>query len=380
MGLLDGLRLASKVVEARAETPSIVTAQLAPYTFPEGPLYPYNLASGQVNVTRGDAMSVPAVARGRQLICNIGTFGLELYRENDGAELPKPSWMKQMDPRTPLPVTLSWLLDSLIFYGVGYLQVLSVFAEDGRPSSMAWIDPTTVSYDTNFDGTLITAYYVQGSKVPMSGVGSLVTFNGLDEGVLARAGRTIKAAVELEKAALVYAENPSPSGYLKNTGGEMDPEESTSLLNHWNSKRKVSATALLSQSLEYHAISFDPRALQLAEARQYIAVEIARLMNCPAWFLAADQGTGMTYASSLDERRALLDFTFRPYIAALESRLSMDDVTIKGQIVKVDMDTFLRGNALERIAVWEKMLTLGLMTVDEVRAEEDLAPRGNEQV
>ncbi len=72
-------------------------------------------------------------------------------------------------------------------------------------------------------------------------------------------------------------------------------------------------------------------------------------MNCPTWFLAADQGTGMTYASSLDERRALLDFTFRPYIAAIESCLSMDDVTIKGQIVKVDMDTFLRGNALERI-------------------------------
>jgi phage portal protein BeeE len=103
-------------------------------------------------------------------------------------------------------------------------------------------------------------------------------------------------------------------------------------------------------------------------------------MNCPAWYLAADQGTGMTYASSLDERRSLVDFTLRPYIAAIEARLSMDDITPRGQIVRFDLDDFLRGNPIERIAVWEKMIQLGLMTVDEVRAEEDLAPRGNEAI
>ncbi len=41
---------------------------------------------------------------------------------------------------------------------------------------------------------------VDGMHVPASGIGSLIVFSGLDEGVLNRAGRTIRAAQELEKA------------------------------------------------------------------------------------------------------------------------------------------------------------------------------------
>jgi hypothetical protein len=45
----------------------------------------------------------------------------------------------------------------------------------------------------------------------MSGVGSLVVFYGNDEGLLNRAGRTIRAGAELERAAAMYAREPVPS-------------------------------------------------------------------------------------------------------------------------------------------------------------------------
>jgi hypothetical protein len=56
----------------------------------------------------------------------------------------------------------------------------------------------------------------------------------------------------------------------------------------------------------------------------------------------------------------------------------MNDITPRGQIVRFDLDDYLRGNPLEQIEVLGKMLEYGLINVDEAREEMDLAPRGNE--
>jgi hypothetical protein len=56
------------------------------------------------------------------------------------------------------------------------------------------------------------------SRVPDSGVGSLIVFYGNDEGLLNRAGRTIRAGAELERAAAMYAREPVPSMVLKSNG------------------------------------------------------------------------------------------------------------------------------------------------------------------
>jgi hypothetical protein len=65
-------------------------------------------------------------------------------------------------------------------------------------------------------------------------------------------------------------------------------------------------------------------------------------------------------------------------MACIEERLSMVDVTPRGQKVRFDLDDYLRGNPLEQIEVLERMLAAGLIDVDEAREEMDLAPRGNE--
>jgi hypothetical protein len=56
----------------------------------------------------------------------------------------------------------------------------------------------------------------------------------------------------------------------------------------------------------------------------------------------------------------------------------MDDLSPITQFVAFDMDSgFLRANPMERLNVIEKMLTLGLITVEEARAMEELSPNGN---
>jgi hypothetical protein len=56
----------------------------------------------------------------------------------------------------------------------------------------------------------------------------------------------------------------------------------------------------------------------------------------------------------------------------------MDDLTANTQYVSFDMDSgFLRANPMERLNVIEKMLNLGLITIDQAMAMEELSPNGN---
>jgi hypothetical protein len=115
------------------------------------------------------------------------------------------------------------------------------------------------------------------------------------------------------------------------------------------------------------------------DAIQNLATEISRLAGIPAYYLSADQNTSMTYANILDERKQLVALAFQPYISAIEQRLSMDDISTAGHCVKFDLDSsFLRVEPMERLLVLEKMLSLGLITVEQAMELEDMTPNGSD--
>lgn len=337
---------------------------------------PYSLLGMATTASRTQAMSIPAVARARNIICGtIGSLPMHLYGTTTGRKLTTPTMLYQPDPASPKAVTIAWLADSLLFYGRAYLQILETYAEDGRPRAVRWIDPQRVSTTTDTTGTLVTGYAVDGAAVPAQGKGSLIAFQGLDEGLLARAGRTIRTAVELEEAAYRAAQEPIPPVALKNQGVDLPAAKVTELLNAWKAARQTRATAYLG-NLELQVLGFDPRSQQLVEARQFIASEIARAVGIPAWYLNAEAAS-MTYTNVTSERRALVDFSLRPIMKAIEDRLSMSDVIVTNAEVRFSLDDFLRGNPIERVDVITKLLTAGVIDIDEARAMEDLAPRGN---
>ena len=114
------------------------------------------------------------------------------------------------------------------------------------------------------------------------------------------------------------------------------------------------------------------------EAIQNMSTQIARLLNVPAYYISADMNNSMTYANVQDERRQFVALSLQPYVSAVENRFSMDDLSSNTQFIAFDMDSgFLRANPLERLNVIEKMLTLGLISVEEARSMEELSPNGN---
>ena len=179
-----------------------VSASLAPFYVNETVL---NLAGGAIAVPRANALSVPAVARANGIITStVGSLPIEKFNDATGQRIPTERSFRQPDPRVPASLIYSYLAQDLWLFGVGYGQVLDMYAatDGGRVRAWTRIDPTWVNVETNALGTEVIGYTVNGQKAPQSGVGSIIAFYNLaDSGILNRAGRTIRAAIELEMAA-----------------------------------------------------------------------------------------------------------------------------------------------------------------------------------
>jgi HK97 family phage portal protein len=365
--------------QVTAQTPpkvSDVTAALTPVQITDSV---YNILGGATNSTRQLAMSVPSVARARNIICGtIGSLPLTTFNRITGQYVDPHRVINQPDPRVAGFVIYNWLAEDIWLYGVGYGQVLEMYSttDGGRVRAWTRVSPERVTVDTDFRNTVIESYKVDGMAVPNSGVGSLIRFDGPDEGLLHRAGKTISAAVYLENAAVNYAKEPNPSMILKSNGTNLTAERVSSLLSAWRTARQSRSTAFLNADVDLKEFGFDPKSLQLAEARQYVALELARACGIPAYFLSAET-TSMTYSNAVSERRSLVDFSLRPILKAIEERLSLPDFVPNPVMVRFALDDFLRGNALERAQVYEILNRIGAMSIEQIQREEDLIPNEN---
>jgi HK97 family phage portal protein len=279
--------------------------------------------------------------------------------------------------RQPRSVTIAYTVDSLLFYGVAYWRVTSLYADDGRPSGFEWVANTRVTVTTDKTGETVQYYSINGVQAPMSGIGSLVTFQSLLPGVLETGGRTIQAAIDLEKAASVAAATPMPTGFIKNSGADLPEAQISGLLAAWKAARASRSTAYLTSTLDYQQVGFSPKDMMYNEASQYLATQIARLMNVPAYYISADMNNSMTYQNIIDGRKEFVAYSLQPFISAIENRLSMDYLTAHNNVVRFALDeTFLRADTAARLDAIEKMLNLGLIDLEQAQSMEQLSPSG----
>ena len=356
--------------------PQVIEAQYAPQVMGEN-IFSLNSAI-MPRITRKEAMSVPSVARARNLICGtVASIPLEYYKTSTGEVIAPPRWIKQLSKTQPSFVTLTWLVDSLAFYGVAYLLITERYSEDGRPASFEWIANNRVTFTTDLEGIMIKQYYLDAAPIDMN---DIVTIQGFDEGVLERGARTIQAAVDVERAAALNSAQPQPAGYLKNSGADLPPSEVQGLLAAFKRARQNNSTAYLTSTLDYSPVSFSPKDMMYQDAIRSLSTQVARMMNVPAYLLSSEDNT-MTYSNVQDERKQFYSLSIEPYIQAIQTRLSMDDISTSGHEVRFAVhDTFLKQDPLVELQVLEKLLSLGLITTEQAMEMSDLTPNGSEGI
>jgi hypothetical protein len=325
---------------------------------------------------RKEALSVPAVLGGRNLICSPAT--LPLIQRDRNFRIERLSLLEQIDPDVPNVVTLSQTIEDLLFEGISWWKILS-FGADDYPTKAQHVDFANVSLQPpgapspsplpSGQDPRDAVVYMYGEPIPAERV---IRFDSPNPGLLTAAGRIIRRAVLLDTTSALYADNPRPLDYFTPTD-PVDPatdQEVKDILNDWLLARKQRATAYVPAALKYNSVDTPtPAELQLVELQNKATRDLANAMGLDPEDLGIST-TSRTYQNGVDRRQDRINDTFSPYMAAITHRLSMPDVTKRGRVVAFDLDEYLRADPLTRATVYEKAGVGPWLTPDEARAEE----------
>lgn len=323
------------------------------------------------------AMSVGAYARAYSLITGVpATMPLRPFK--DGVRQPARLLLDQPEPDRPYWTTMQALVSDLFQYDRAYWRVLLTDGE-GFPTKVRLLPAAEVSddADTAWIEHKNTRLGLSDPTTPGSSAGRVIKFSGLHggQGILVRAANAIATALAQEDAVKRYAAEPLPSMVLKNKGAELPPDKVKKLLDSWAESRRQRATAFLNAVVDAEAVGWSASELQLVEGRQSSAVQIARHCNIdPMWVGATVPGSSMTYTNRVDARRDLIDFTLSQFMAPIEQRLSMHDVTPRGTIARFWTGVFTRSNIAERAQIAVELVDKGIWTVEQAAAFIDDTP------
>lgn len=128
---------------------------------------------------------------------------------------------------------------------------------------------------------------------------------------------------------------------------------------------------------KYQPISISPDDAQLLVTRQLQVAEIARIFRIPL-FLLMEMEKSTSWGTGLEQQNlAFLTYTLRPYLTRIENAMDRWLFSEKERAqyyVEFNVEGLLRGDSTARATFYSTMVQNGLMTRNEVREKENMAP------
>lgn len=286
----------------------------------------FGLAPHQV-LTRREALTIPAVAKARQIIVGqIANLPLRAYRGDERVD-PQPTFLYRTDGVVSPWHRMAWTLDDLMFYGWCLWGV-----RRGTNGQILSAERCPADRWRVHDGIIL----IDDDHVDAD---SVILIPGPSEGLLDMASRTLRGAVELERAWVKRAKNPIPAIELHDTDdASLDDDEIDELIQGWATARDD----------EDGAIAYTPARIQVnthgsieptlfTEGRNFVKLDVANFFGLPSALLDASPSTAsLTYSTKEGARNEVRDFSIDYWSDPIASRLSQDDVVPAGQRVRFD--------------------------------------------
>jgi HK97 family phage prohead protease len=335
-------------------------------------------------VSRDEAMSVPAVVRGRNLICAVASLPLQVLDEDN--HVKRSRLLKQIDQNVPNVVTLAQTLDDLIFEAVAWWEI-TAYDWTGFPAHARHLDVDTVSLHPP-TGTLVqtlpSGLYPNGVVWVMgkaTDARNIIRFDSPNDPLLVDGARAIRRAIKLAQAGEMYADDPEARAYWR-PAGEADPGDGNVIrewLKEFMRARRGGAEGYIPAAL-VREVPSAPSAVdaQLAELQARSDMEIANLLGIDPEDLGINT-TSRTYNNATDRRVDRLNTVLAPFMRAITDRLSLNDFTRRGQSIAFDLDDYLKADPATRWANYATALDKNVMSPEEIRAKEGLPPGAPKQ-
>jgi len=333
------------------------------------------LAAMQANIgtiSRDDALQVAAVQRGRNELCSIATLPMRLYRGLDVIDSPL---FRQFDPNVPNVVHLAMTIEDLAFERIAYWQVTGQDFNN-YPASVRRIPPGRVSLKRpNGSPRAGDERWVwikpDGAKDwEQLSAALLIRFDSPNPGILGANSRAIRRALALDRVAAMYADNPQLREWFTDadTGEDgMSDDDINGFLADYGAARRASPYGWIPRAVARADVSApSPRDLTLVELQKQVTIEIANGLGVDPEDLGVST-TSRTYQNAVDRKQDKINRVYAPFMRALTDRLSMGDVTVRGQSVQFDLTDYLKSDPVTQAAYWRALKDMDVTDAAEIR-------------
>lgn len=342
-----------------------------------------NANSGAI-VDENSALNFSAVWACIRVISEaIASLPIQVYRDRDGSkEIAKDNPIYKLvawDPNYYM-TSYTWrecLMTNLLIHGNSYFIIER--NNQQRPIGLHYLDPDKVE-PKKVDGRVY--YEIEGYSDPILPE-NMLHFMGLSydgckgKSVLSAQADTIGLSLGANITATSYFGNSSQIfGVLKHPG-KLNEESVARLKQSWNTQYSgpynSNKTAVLEEGMDFKPITIPAADRQLLESRRFQVEEIARIFRVPPYLIGDLQKANYNSMEQLS-----IDFvrhTLRPYLVNIESELNrkLFRESERGQFyIKLKVEGLLRGDSQSRATFYRELLSMGVLSINEVREMEDL--------
>lgn len=312
------------------------------------------------------------VRRGRNRISYSAVYGSQ------------PEWVNRPNPDTSRLEFFEQVIASLNLHGNAFIltvrddmgEVVELYClhpEDVRIKRLAPGEPLVYEVKEEFGMRILTKneiLHIPMFRLPGSHYGL---------GPIAAARLTIGAAMAADTYAASYFGNAANPGGVIEVPGELTEDQANDIGRDWNITHtgpyRAGKIGVLSGGASFKPLTLNAADAQLLEARRFNVEDIARLFRVPISLLGHPVAGAMSFASVEAQNLSFVQHSLRPLLERLEQSLSALLPESDG-FIKFNLDALLRGTTLERYDAYTKGLREGFLSLNDVRAVEDLAPLG----
>lgn len=259
--------------------------------------------------------------------------------------------------------------------------------QDGSVYSLTPIRPDIVTTKRLSNGNIEYAWSDDGRtrRVTQERILHIRGFGGSPLGgtsTLSACRQIFSGALNAERAASgMFANGVQPSGAMTTddtlTGPQRKEVESI-LVEKFVGAVNSGKPMVLDRGMKWVQFSLSPEDAQMLESRRFSVEEICRVFGIPPHMIGHTENS-TSWGTGLEQQTlGFQKFTLRRRLKRIEQALQKQLLTtadrIGGISIEFNLEGLLRGDSAGRAAFYQSMTQMGAMTINEVRALENLPP------
>ena len=324
---------------------------------------------------------------------SIATMPVKTFRKTQDHREPTtaPQFLDAINgmpnPETDLFTWMHRTINSLCLYGNSF-WLITARDRNGFPSEVYNLHPDDVQIERK-NGKAIYLYNGKESFTRFTvfnPAGEIIHIKNFEQGsdlglspIEAGSEAIGNALAQDEFAGKFFSNGAVLSGVIEMNSTPTE-EQLRIFKQSFNRKHQGSKQAhnigILTEGASWKPLALNHEQMQFLQSRKYTKSEICGLFRVPAYMIGDLSETTKLGSSIEEQNRIFYELTLLPYINRVETALTM--MLPRNQFARIDVSGLLRANIKARYESYNLGRNAGFLSVNEIRAKEDLPPVDSE--